>query len=255
MLRFKHHERGIFEQNLTMLSLHLPRSTYDATDIAKNEVFHLCAEAKETGDIGPSLDDILSMLAEDILNYDRLFTATERRQRVLHRARAPHKIESHATSRIVGNRRGRPAHRKTHPAALKFRRLAPRARHLRYNHFTRPTRPRRHLQSDSSIAELLDGLSISGGYDGSQVFFKLELDVSKDDIGDLRAVVLKPLQLLDEAAFLSDLNLFSGASSVVDSIFDNIAADISFSAGAHLEVTGNSMRFHFLSLQCILCLP
>ena len=236
------------------LSLPLPSTNFQ-TYTAKNEVFHLCAEAKETGDIGPSLDDILSMLVEDILHYDRLTTTTESRQRVLHRARASHKIDSHATSRVAGNFRGRRPHRKTHPAALKFRRLAPRARHLRYNHFTRPPRQRRHLQSDSSLAELLDGLSITGGYDGSQVFFKLELDFSKDDIGDLRAVVLKPLQLLDEAAFLSDLNLFSGASSVVDSIFDNIAADISFSAGAHLEVTGNSMKFHFLSLQCILCLP
>ena len=209
------------------------------TCTAKNELFHLCAEAKETGDVGPSLDDTLSMLVEDLLDYDRLYTATERRQRALHRARAPHTIGySHATSRIAGNRRGQRALRQTHPTARKLRRFAPRARHLRYNHFTRPPRQRRHLQSDSPLAELLDGLSITGGYDGSQIFFKLELDVSKDDVGDLRAVVFKPLKLLSDAGFMLELNIFSGDSSVVDSIFDNTYADISFSAGAHLEAVG-----------------
>ena len=182
------------------------------------------------------------MLVEDILDYDRLFTATEHRQRALHTARGPHKIDSHTTSRFAGNRRGRRALRTTHPAALSVRRLAPRARHLRYNRFTRPPRPRRRLHSEFNLSELLDGLSIRGGYDGSQIFFKFDLDVSKDDVGDLRNVLFRPLKLLSEASFLVDLNLSSG-HSITENVFDDTYADISFSSGVHLGVTGKSHYF------------
>ena len=212
---------------------------------AQNELSHLCAEAAETGDTGPLLEDVISMLVEDVLDFDNLFTAqgctsTERRHRALqearvHRAMArPHVT---GTPRIVGDHRGRRALRKTHPMARHLHRIAPRARHLRYNHFTRPPR-HRHLEAECSKAELLDGLFIKGGYDGSQIFVKLELDVSKGAMEELREVILKPLQHLNDIEFLQDLNLFTGGDSVVDSIFDNINADISFSASAHMGVTG-----------------
>ena len=214
---------------------------------AQNELSHLCAEAAETGDTGPLLEDVISMLVEDVLDFDNLFTAqgctsTERRHRALQEARVHRAMaRPHATGtpRIVGDHRGRRALRKTHPMARHLHRIAPRARHLRYNHFTRPPRrPRRHLQAECSKAELLDGLFIKGGYDGSQIFVKLELDVSKGAMEELREVILKPLQHLNDIEFLQDLNLFTGGDSVVDSIFDNINADISFSASAHMGVTG-----------------
>ena len=221
---------------------------------AKNELFHLCAEAAETGEAGPLLEDVISMLVEDVLDFGNLFTAegctTERRHRALREARLHRATSLHATAaspaplKIVGDHRGRRALRKTHPMARHLQRITPRASHLRYNHFTRPPR-RRHLQAECSSAELLDGLFIKGGYDGSQIFVKLELDVSKGAMEDLRDVILKPLQLLGETEFLQDLNLFSGGNSVIDSIFDNINADISFSAGAHMGVTGKQNTYKY----------
>ena len=194
----------------------------------------------ETGDVGPLLDDVLSMVVEDVLDYDSLSssTATTRRQRALHGARVSHPSTAHTTSRIAGDHRGRLSLRNTHPAAHGRRDLAPRAHHLRYNRFTRPQRHRRRLQDDSSITELLDNFSFKGGYDGTQIFFKLELDVSKGDVGGLRDVILKPLALLSETNFLQDLNIFSGGASSVDSVFDNTYIDISFSGGGHLGATG-----------------
>ena len=204
-------------------------------------MFHLCAEAAETGDVGPLLEDVITMILEDMKDFDSesLFTAEgcspERRHRALREARA-HRAIYHGTSRVL-NHRGQRALRQTHPAARHLVRRAPRAHHLSYNHFTRPPR-QRNLQAECSSKELLDGLSIKGGFDGNQIFFKLELDVSKSAIGDLRDVILKPLQLLSKTDLLQDLNLFSNGASVVDSVFDNIDADISFSAGVHLGATG-----------------
>ena len=179
------------------------------------------------------------MLVEDVLDFDSLNSEgsdTVRRHRNLREARAYH-LNSHATPRSM-NHRGQRTLRRTHPAHDLVL-PAPRAHHLRYNHFTRPPRCR-NLQEASSSTELLDGLSIRGGYDGNQIFFRLDLDVSKGAIEDLRDIILKPLQLLSQTEFLQDLNLFSNGGSVIDSVFDNIDADISFSAGAHLGVTGKN---------------
>jgi hypothetical protein len=85
--------------------------------------------------------------------------------------------------------------------------------------------------------QLLDGLSIKGGYDGTQIFFKLELDVSKGGMSDLRDVIMKPLQLLSESDFFNGKDFFGGGAASAASLFDNIDADISFSAGAHLGAT------------------
>ena len=177
------------------------------------------------------------MIKEEILEFDSIEECpTGRRHRalreaVIHRATASRDI----FKRTTGDHRGRRALRKTHQSARDPR--ARRARHLPYNRFTRPPRSRR-LQTECSVTELLDGISIIGGYDGTQIFLKLELDVSKEDIEDLREVILKPLELLSEAEFLRELNLFEDGDSLADSVFDNIEADISFSAGAHMGATG-----------------
>ena len=47
---------------------------------------------------------------------------------------------------------------------------------------------------------------------------------------------------INEAEFLRELNLFGDGDSLVDSIFDNIEADISFSAGAHMGATGKEKQ-------------
>ena len=186
------------------------------------------------------------MIKEDILDsvdFDNLLTAegctTGRRHRALREASVHRATISHAILKgTAADQRGWRALRKTHPTV--FRGLAPRARHFRYSRFTRP--PRRRLQAECSSTELLDGLSITGGYDGTRIFFKLELDVSKNDEEDLREVILKPLQQLSKADFLQELNLFGDAESVVDSIFDGIDADISFSSGAHMEASGKETQ-------------
>ena len=152
-------------------------------------------------------------------------------------------------SRVSRDHRGLRSLRKFHPDALSHH--APRARHLRYNHFTRPPR-RRHLTEACDCTELLDGLSIKGGYDGTRIFFKLELDVSKEAMSDLRDVILKPILLLSETDFMQDLsNLFIDGASIVDSVFDNIEADISFSAGAHLGATGKYF-YHYILVALLL---
>lgn len=212
----------------SLLSCEPPTTTLPHA--AKNELFHVCAEAAETGDVGPSLDDAISMLKEDVLDFDSISNAAGcplgRRHRALHDTNA-----LYATSRIGGRR----VLRKTHPSAGALQRVAlSRARHLRFNHFTRP--PRRRSLQQACSSELLDHLSIIGGYDGTQIFFKLELDASKGTMSGIRDVVLKPLQLLSESDFFSD-KYFLGDGSAAATVFDNIDLDISFSAGAHMGAT------------------
>lgn len=199
---------------------------------AKNEVFHLCAEAEETGDNGPNLDDVISMVLEDVLSKSLSSKLTEtsgRQRRALNQARFIY-ITGHSRMAPISQR-----HRALHishlSSDLTLNRHVTRTHHLRYNHFTRPQR----LLQDKVISELLDSLSIRGGFDGSQVFIKIEMDVSKEAVNDLKGLVLQPLQLLAKADFLQDLNIFSGSSS--GTLF-SLDADISFSADAHLEATG-----------------
>lgn len=177
------------------------------------------------------------MLTEDILGFNNVFAVEERRHRALREARAHLATTSRIKSRLTTNHRGQRALRKTHPSAHGLHRRVLRAHHLSYNYFTRPQR--RNLQTNySEDTELLDGLYLKGGWDGSQIFIKLELDVSEEGLEDIKEVILKPLRLLSETDFLHDLDLFDDADSVVDSIFDGLDADISFSAGAHLGATG-----------------
>lgn len=82
----------------------------------------------------------------------------------------------------------------------------------------------------SLVGDLLDSLSISGGYDGSQFFLKLDIDISKQYASDLDSIIERPLELLREISFVNDL--FEGDLSSIS--FD---ADISFTAGTHVGVT------------------
>jgi hypothetical protein len=199
-------------------------------------------EAAETGDDGPNLEDVISMLTEDVISESLLSSlsaaaSSGRRHRALHEARVNHASTSHSPLKAKRNARGHRALRKTHPSSASLHRRAPRAHHFRYNSFTRP---KRRLQLDVVTSALLDSLSITGGYDGSQIFFKLEMDVSKEVVKDLNEIILKPLRLLSEADFLSDLNLFSGGSS--ETSF-HLESDISFSASAHLGATGKCYSY------------
>lgn len=193
------------------------------------------------------------MLAEDILDFDNLLAGnTERRHRALHKARANYASTTHATSRIALDHRGRRALRKAHPSdPHPIRRVAPRARHLSYNRFTRPAR-RRRLNEDVST-EILDRLSITGGWNCNKIFIKIELDVSKEGIDDIKEVILKPLRLLNETDFLKDMNLFDGGDSALDSVFDDLDLDISFSAGAHMGATGKQLHCDISKYSFLMC--
>ena len=107
-----------------------------------------------------------------LLNRTSIYTARE--------ARRDHAHSSLATLRIARHHRSRRALRHSHRTARGLRIIAPRTRHLRFNHFTRP--PRRRRTETCSSAEPLDGLALRGGYNGTQIFLQLKLDASKRDI-------------------------------------------------------------------------
>ena len=88
--------------------------------------------------------------------------------------------------------------------------------------------------ASSVVGDLLDSLVVTGGYDGSKLFYKLEMDISKEVVEGLDTIIEKPLELLSEVSFLTDL---FGTGSSTTSSFD-FAADISMTSGAHLGVMG-----------------
>lgn len=116
------------------------------------ELFHLCAEANTTGASTPTLEDVISMVLEDILNVGGSSTTTlsqeSTRQRSLHTSVA---------------------------SPLHNRRRALRAHHLPRNRFIRPrrlstkTRGQRRLEESNLISDLMDDVAVSGGYDGEKV--------------------------------------------------------------------------------------
>ena len=109
------------------------------------------------------------MITEDILDFDSAEgCSTGRRHRALREARSDYAQSSLVTLRIAGHHRGRRALRHSHPSARGLRLIAPRTRHLRFNHFTRP--PRRRRTETCSSAEPLDGLALRGGYNGTHIF-------------------------------------------------------------------------------------
>ena len=111
-----------------------------------------------------------------------------------------------------------------------------RARHLRNNRFIRP-RPlpnRRRLDSSDTISDMMDAISVSGGYTGGELFVKLQLDVSKVFAESIDALVRKPFDLLNNVGFMK--NMFP--STDVNENEAAINSSVSFNAGAHATVRG-----------------
>ena len=170
----------------------------------KRALSSLC-QAKETGDVGPSLEDVLFMITEDVLDFDSAEgCSTGRRHRALREARRDHAHSSLVTLRITHS----------HPSARGLRLIAPRTHHLRFNHFARP--PRRRRTETCSSVELLDGLSLRGGY----IFLQLESDASKRDISDMRG--FKPLELLSESDFFTGKSFFGNNAATSTSFVTSI---------------------------------
>jgi len=171
---------------------------------AKNELTHICAEVTTTGEDPPSLDDVISMLFEDITNEA-----------------LPSSV-SDGTGRRLKN---------THRRSM-------RAHHLQHNRFVRPRRlaNERRLDDDADPTNnLIDALSITGGYNGVELYIRLELDVSKLVISSIDDLVKQPFSHLENVEFLT--KLFAPAS---DSIGEEPALNtsVSFSAGAHVSIRG-----------------
>ena len=218
-----YHIMNIYKSNLFFCH-ELPTFT-----IAKSELFHLCKEVELTGATAPTLEDVISMVLEDVLGENQGISATSTAQTAQQR-RMRHVPE---TSHMDLHHNGRPS------ALSNGKRRALRAHHLPHNHLKRPRRlghKHRHLSSDP-LGDLLDAISVEGGYDGTAVFFKLELDVSKQQVSSLGELLEKPLDLLSEVDFLQQLfKDDSGSGSPL-----NIQTDISLSAGAHLSIRGESL--------------
>ena len=179
---------------------------------AKNEIFHLCAEAKELGTTPPTIEDVISTILEDVLNIGvsgAEEASPERRRRTL---------------------------RSTKDSPMP-RRRALRAHHLPHNHFKRPrTLTQRRLQEDQDKSDLMDLLQVTGGYDGNQIFAQFELDVSKQFVSSLDELIQKPLELLSDVDFLKNIlpNQGTGADGSPVSLNSSITLD----ASAHVGVIG-----------------
>ncbi len=187
----------------------------------------------ETGAKGPTLEDVIFLILEDVLGQaeDTSATTSVRRHRALHEHRGTRATAS--SSAHLTRRRGRSL-RTSHPMT-KRRKCALRANHLQFNRFTRPLRRSKYRRLASSVVgDLLDSLVVTGGYDGRKLFYKLEMDISKEVVEGLDTIIEKPLELLSEVSFLTDL---FGTGSSTTSSFD-FAADISMTSGAHLGVMG-----------------
>ena len=173
---------------------------------AKNELFHLCAELEVTGGDQPTVKDVLSLLFEEITN-----------------AALPSDADSSKDPTI---RRLKNTHRR-----------ALRAHHLRHNRFIRPRRlaNQRLLEDNVDLSDLIDALSVTGGYNGEELFIKLELDVSKLSVNSIEDLVRKPFEILENVKLIEALfpptDNSTGGKPLLNS-------SISFSAGAHAGVRG-----------------
>ena len=171
---------------------------------AKNEFYHLCNEAETTG-VAPSIEDVISLIREEIS------VASD---------------ESLSTSSNSGSSR-----------------RSLRAHHLRRTQYQRPRRLRDErkgrslLETTNLVENLLDGFRVDGGFDGEKIFVSLTLDLSKEAVSGVGDLLHKPLQLLgdDDASFLGEV--FGFDENVNNTGFDSgdTAANIAFSASAHLE--------------------
>ena len=176
---------------------------------AKNELFHLCAEIEETGESPPTFEDVISMILEDVLGNTSTETSTEE---TAARRRSLHEV---------------------HRTLLPSRRRALRAHHLPHNRFIRPQRHLQEEEDNGIIRDLIDSLSVTGGFDGAKIFIRFELDVSKQAVESLDELIQAPLDLLNEVDFIS--NIFPGNEG---SSPNNLESDLDLSASAHIGVLG-----------------
>jgi len=155
---------------------------------AKNELFHLCEEVKTTGSPSPTLEDVISLILEDILGESQSIASSSSSQLAEER-----RLLRIGSSRVDFHHMGRPS------VLSSGRRRALRAHHLPYNHFQRPRR--KMLQSDLK-GDLLDSISIEGGYDGTSIFFSVKLDISKQAVDPLEIILQNPLNNIQENELL-----------------------------------------------------
>ena len=186
---------------------------------AKNELFHLCEEVKITGSAPPRLEDVISLILEDILGESQSIASSSSSQLAEER-----RLLRIGSSRVDFHHMGRPS------VLSSGRRRALRAHHLPYNHFQRPRR--KMLQSDL-LGDLLDVISIEGGYDGISIFFSVKLDISKQAVDPLEMILQNPLDNIQENELLGNLFQTSGSGSP-----KNIDIDTSVSASASVSLSG-----------------
>ena len=104
-----------------------------------------------TGGPAPKLEDVIAMVLEDVSVIGGLFS----------------------TSSTASSRRRSLRAASAHP--LQTRRRALRAHHLPYNRFIRPRRmstEQRRLADEDTSSDLIDDISVTGGYDGKMIFVR-----------------------------------------------------------------------------------
>ncbi len=188
---------------------------------ANNELLHLCAEVSITGEDPPFLEDVLSILFEDV-----------------------------AVEAGSGSDETTPSHV---PASRSSHRRALRANHLRHNRFirSRRTQSQRRLEDNADTSrDLMDALSITGGYNGEELYIELEIDASKLSINSIEDLVRKPFEMLKHVEFIAALFPPTNASTVGEPLLNSI---VSFSAGAHACVRGE-ISFYWNSPQLFVTL-
>ena len=119
-------------------------------------------------------------------------------------------------------------------------RRALRANHLRHNRYLRPRRMVNQRRLDDNVdtpGDLMDALSVTGGYNGVELFIKLELDVSKLSVNSIDDLIRKPFEVLKDVEFIRALFPSTNYSTEGESLL-NSSASFSVSAGVHACVRG-----------------
>jgi hypothetical protein len=190
---------------------------------------------KESGLPPPSIDDVIALIQEEVFGTGKNGGGSS---------------EGAASSQ---SRRSLRSHHLPHTQGSRHQRhRALRAHHLPYNHFESP-RDMRRLQSASELLEdLLDSLSVEGGYDGEMVYVRLSLDISKEDLDVIKDLLLQPLNRLSgELDFLSGIFGSDGGSETSLPFGSTVNVDVDFSVGVHVsvlvgfEITSNELSTIF----------
>ena len=176
---------------------------------AKNELFHLCAEVEATGVDPPSIEDVIALIQEDVFGAQGERPEADARRVLSRRALRNHHLHHTRSSRHQRDR-------------------ALRAHHLPFNHYTRPRS--RRLQDASSADDLLDSLAVEGGFDGSMIFVRLCIDLSKSELEIIDDLLKSPLDALSNIEALQDVFASVGNTG------SSLVLETDYSAGAHLKV-------------------